>query len=120
MCKSAGNSGGKDDSDLRPTAALRPCNREHQTRDTTNTTRSLVLSTQTPEIAYFDETAVRIILGPMGIVQAVKILVSAVESEGGIMVGCFGDMKTFCQNGKLSKVVAVVKYCTPNAWEIYQ
>ncbi|GJV22802.1 hypothetical protein Tco_1375497 [Tanacetum coccineum] len=142
-----------DDSDLRPTAALRPCNREHQTRDTTNTTRSLVLSTQTPEIDYSDETVVRIIPGPASIVQAAKIRkladireggrdcvmptqdyirklledvgedtdftqgpwVSSVEYEGGITTGCFGDMKTCCQNGKLLKVVAVVKSCTPNA-----
>ncbi|GKE25490.1 hypothetical protein Tco_1440874 [Tanacetum coccineum] len=32
--------------------------------------------------------------------------VSTVEYEGGI---------TFCQNGKLPKAVAVIKYCTPNA-----
>ncbi|GKB45787.1 acyl-CoA N-acyltransferases superfamily protein [Tanacetum coccineum] len=28
---------------------------------------------------------------------------------------CFGDMKTFCKNEKLEKVVAVIKSCTPNA-----
>nr|GEV04304.1 retrovirus-related Pol polyprotein from transposon TNT 1-94 [Tanacetum cinerariifolium] len=35
--------------------------------------------------------------------------------EGGITSGCFSDMKTFCKNRKLEKVVAVIKSCTPNA-----
>ncbi|GJY42373.1 hypothetical protein Tco_0429643 [Tanacetum coccineum] len=116
-----------DDSDLRPTAALRPCNREHQTRDTIRTTRNLVPSTQTPEIDYFDEMAIRIISGPADYIR--KLIkdvggdvdftrgswVSAVEYEGGITTGCFRNMKTFCQNGKLPKVVTVVKSYTPNA-----
>nr|GEW31401.1 ferredoxin-thioredoxin reductase catalytic chain, chloroplastic [Tanacetum cinerariifolium] len=43
--------------------------------------------------------------------------VSAVEYlnvEGGITSGCFGDMKTFCKNGKLEKIVVVIKSCTSN------
>ncbi|GKA92838.1 hypothetical protein Tco_0814763, partial [Tanacetum coccineum] len=46
------------------------------------------------------------------------VWVSAVEylnAEGGIVSGYFRDMKTFCQNGKLAKVVVVIKSCTPNA-----
>ncbi|GJV15112.1 RNA-directed DNA polymerase, eukaryota [Tanacetum coccineum] len=35
--------------------------------------------------------------------------------EGGIASGCFGDMKTFYKNGKLEKVIAVIKSCTPHA-----
>nr|GEX57662.1 RNA-directed DNA polymerase, eukaryota [Tanacetum cinerariifolium] len=35
-------------------------------------------------------------------------------AEGSITTGCFGDMKTFIKNGKLEKVVAVIKSCTPN------
>ncbi|GJU67569.1 transposase, MuDR, MULE transposase domain protein, partial [Tanacetum coccineum] len=34
--------------------------------------------------------------------------------EGSIATGCFGDMKTFIKNGKIEKVVAVIKSCTPN------
>ncbi|GJY71315.1 hypothetical protein Tco_0475018 [Tanacetum coccineum] len=41
--------------------------------------------------------------------------VQYLNAEGGIASGCFGDMKTFCMNEKLEKVVAVIKSCTPNA-----
>ncbi|GJR46566.1 hypothetical protein Tco_1314669 [Tanacetum coccineum] len=34
--------------------------------------------------------------------------------EGVIAYGCLGDMKTYCKNGKLEKVVGVVMTCTPN------
>nr|GEW30835.1 hypothetical protein [Tanacetum cinerariifolium] len=34
--------------------------------------------------------------------------------EGSITTGCFGDMKTFIKSGKVEKVVAVIKSCTPN------
>nr|GEU38474.1 hypothetical protein [Tanacetum cinerariifolium] len=82
--------------------------------------------------------------GPAGIVQAAKLRkredtrecgkliedvgedddftrgpwVTAVEYanvEGGITTGCLGDVKTFCQNGKLLKFVAVIKSFMPNA-----
>ncbi|GKC42900.1 bulb-type lectin domain-containing protein [Tanacetum coccineum] len=36
-------------------------------------------------------------------------------AEEGIAIGCFGDMRTFCNNEKLEKVVAIIKSCTPNA-----
>ncbi|GJU25446.1 transposase, MuDR, MULE transposase domain protein [Tanacetum coccineum] len=35
--------------------------------------------------------------------------------DGGIVTGCFGDVKKFLKNGKLKKVVAVIKSCTLNA-----
>ncbi|GJT01576.1 hypothetical protein Tco_0822745 [Tanacetum coccineum] len=38
-----------------------------------------------------------------------------VNVDGGIVTGCFGDVKKFLKNGKLEKVVAVIKSCTPNA-----
>ncbi|GJV12087.1 hypothetical protein Tco_1353628 [Tanacetum coccineum] len=41
--------------------------------------------------------------------------VEYLNAEGGFASGNFGDIKTFCQNGKLEKVVAVIKSCTPNA-----
>nr|GEU69692.1 hypothetical protein [Tanacetum cinerariifolium] len=40
--------------------------------------------------------------------------VQYVAVEGSIIIGCFGDTKTFCKNGKLENVVAVIKSCTPN------
>nr|GEX12130.1 hypothetical protein [Tanacetum cinerariifolium] len=39
--------------------------------------------------------------------------VQYLAAEGSITTGCFGDMKTFIKNGKLEKVVAVIKSCTP-------
>nr|GEY77418.1 hypothetical protein [Tanacetum cinerariifolium] len=38
-----------------------------------------------------------------------------VNVEGGIMMGCFGDVNIFLKNGKFEKIVAVIKSCTPNA-----
>nr|GEV47824.1 hypothetical protein [Tanacetum cinerariifolium] len=38
-----------------------------------------------------------------------------VNVDGGIVTGYFGDVKKFLKNGKLEKVVAVIKSCTPNA-----
>nr|GEU37633.1 hypothetical protein [Tanacetum cinerariifolium] len=38
-----------------------------------------------------------------------------VNVDGGILTGCFRDVKKFLKNGKLEKVVAVIKYCTLNA-----
>ncbi|GKA17475.1 hypothetical protein Tco_0697312 [Tanacetum coccineum] len=38
-----------------------------------------------------------------------------VQCDGGIVTGCFGDVKKFLKNGKLENVVAVIKSCTPNA-----
>ncbi|GJT71808.1 hypothetical protein Tco_1031094 [Tanacetum coccineum] len=36
-------------------------------------------------------------------------VVQDLDVEGGITSGCFGDMKTFYKDGKLIKVVAVIK-----------
>ncbi|GJX21348.1 putative nucleotidyltransferase, ribonuclease H [Tanacetum coccineum] len=38
-----------------------------------------------------------------------------VNVDGGIVTGCFGDVKKFLKNGKLEKVVVVIKSCTSNA-----
>nr|GEY76718.1 hypothetical protein [Tanacetum cinerariifolium] len=40
--------------------------------------------------------------------------VQYLAAEGSITTGCFGDMKTIIKNGKLEKVVAVIKSCAPN------
>ncbi|GJW52205.1 putative reverse transcriptase domain-containing protein, partial [Tanacetum coccineum] len=71
-----------------------------------------------------------IIPGPASIVQTDKlhkiadtreggeesvIIVEYVNVDGGIVTGCFGDVKKFLKNGKLEQVVALIKSCTPNA-----
>nr|GEW11356.1 hypothetical protein [Tanacetum cinerariifolium] len=38
-----------------------------------------------------------------------------VNVDGGIVTGCFGDVKKFLKNEKLEQIVAVIKSCTPNA-----
>ncbi|GJW40763.1 hypothetical protein Tco_0066608 [Tanacetum coccineum] len=79
---------------------------------------------------------IRILPSPAGIVQTAKLrnLIDTREGEdddftcaprlsaihyvnvdGGIVMGCFGDVKKFLKNGKLEKIVAVIKSCTPNA-----
>ncbi|PWA70286.1 hypothetical protein CTI12_AA290230 [Artemisia annua] len=43
--------------------------------------------------------------------------VSAIEfinGDGGMMVGVFADIQKFCNKGKVEKVVAIIKSCTPN------
>ncbi|GKC25933.1 reverse transcriptase domain-containing protein [Tanacetum coccineum] len=37
------------------------------------------------------------------------------HGEGVIAYGCLGDMKTYCENRKLERVIGVVMTCTPNA-----
>ncbi|GKD62316.1 hypothetical protein Tco_1299825 [Tanacetum coccineum] len=38
-------------------------------------------------------------------------VVEYVNVDGGIVTGCFGDVKKFLKNGKLEKVVAIIKSC---------
>ncbi|GJX71557.1 hypothetical protein Tco_0308728 [Tanacetum coccineum] len=37
-----------------------------------------------------------------------------VNVDGGVVTGCFGDVNKCLKNGKLEKVVAVIKSCIPN------
>nr|GEW14477.1 hypothetical protein [Tanacetum cinerariifolium] len=74
----------------------------------------------------------RIIPGPMGILQKVKVnedvsqddhfmqgpwpqAIVYLHGEGVIVSGCLCDMKKHCIKGKLELVVGVVKSCTPNS-----
>nr|GEV18408.1 hypothetical protein [Tanacetum cinerariifolium] len=41
-----------------------------------------------------------------------------VNVDGGIVTGCFRDVKKFLKNGKIKKVDVVIKSCTPNALSI--
>ncbi|GJZ13611.1 hypothetical protein Tco_0548841 [Tanacetum coccineum] len=38
-----------------------------------------------------------------------------VNVDGGIVMGCFGDVKKCLKNRKLEKAIAVIKSCTPNS-----
>ncbi|GKA44672.1 hypothetical protein Tco_0737468 [Tanacetum coccineum] len=38
-----------------------------------------------------------------------------VNTNGGTVTGCLGDIKNFLKNGKLDQVVVIVKSCSPNA-----
>ncbi|GKE75295.1 GPCR kinase, partial [Tanacetum coccineum] len=38
-----------------------------------------------------------------------------VNTNGGTVTGCLGDIKNILKNGKLYQVVAIVKSCSPNA-----
>nr|GEU37006.1 hypothetical protein [Tanacetum cinerariifolium] len=42
-------------------------------------------------------------------------VVKYVNADGGIVTGCFGDVKKFLKNGKFERVVTVINSCTPNA-----
>nr|GEY66154.1 transposase, MuDR, MULE transposase domain protein [Tanacetum cinerariifolium] len=42
-------------------------------------------------------------------------VIDYVSVDGGIVTGCFGDVKKFLKNVKLEQIVAVIKSCTPNA-----
>ncbi|GJX33584.1 transposase, MuDR, MULE transposase domain protein [Tanacetum coccineum] len=42
-------------------------------------------------------------------------VVEYVNVDGGIVTGCLGDVNKFLKNGKLEKVVVIIKSCTLNA-----
>ncbi|GJW72567.1 hypothetical protein Tco_0129484 [Tanacetum coccineum] len=118
-----------DDSDLRLTPVVRPSNNPHIVPEITTTTQTL-LSSQNNQVDNCVVKPIRIIPGPAGIVQMTKlhklvdtregreesvIAIDYVNVDGGIVTGCFRDVKKFLKNGKLKKVVVVIKSCTPNA-----
>nr|GEY65952.1 hypothetical protein [Tanacetum cinerariifolium] len=122
-----------DDYDLRLTPIIRSNNNPHILLDITNTTQTL-FSSQNHHVHNYVVKAIRIVPGPAGIVQTAKLrkiadtregreesvmsmqdVVEYVNVDGGIVTGCFGDVKKFLKNGKLKKVVAIIMYCTLNA-----
>ncbi|GKC55866.1 ribonuclease H-like domain-containing protein [Tanacetum coccineum] len=139
--------------DLPLTSVLRPCNRHVRETITITSTQNTDGIVQVEEV---EEKPVRIIPGPVGIVQLAKICKESdiheggddfvlstqeymkqvvedvrededfnsgswvgateyVKSNGGIVSGCLGFIKTFLKNGKLEQVVAIIKSCSPNA-----
>ncbi|GJW01585.1 hypothetical protein Tco_1556836 [Tanacetum coccineum] len=144
-----------DDSDLRLTPVVRPNNNPHIVHEITTTTQTL-FSSQNNQVDNCVVKPIRIIPGPAGIVQTVKLrklvdtreggeesvmstqeyirkviedvgedddftrapwlsAIDYVNVDGGVVTGCFGDVNKCLKNGKLEKVVAVIKSCTPNA-----
>ncbi|GJU27685.1 putative nucleotidyltransferase, ribonuclease H [Tanacetum coccineum] len=118
-----------DDSDLRLTPVVCPSNNPHIVPKITTTTQTLFLS-QNNQVDIYVVKPIRIILGHAGIVQTAKlhklvdtreggeesvIAIDYVNVDGGIVTGCFGDVKKCLKNGKLDKIVVVIKSCTPNA-----
>ncbi|GJY04796.1 hypothetical protein Tco_0370736 [Tanacetum coccineum] len=144
----------RDDSDLLITPVIRPTNNTHIVHEIT-TTQTLI-SSQNNQVDNCVVKPIRIIPGPVGIVQMAKLrdlvdtreggeesvmstqeyirkviedmgedddftrapwlsAIDYVNVDGGIVTGCFGDVKKFLKNGKLEQIVAVIKSCTPNA-----
>ncbi|GKB18489.1 hypothetical protein Tco_0852412, partial [Tanacetum coccineum] len=122
-----------DDSDLLLTPVIRPTNNPHIVPEIT-TTQTLI-SAQNHQVDTYaeceqaldiDDSDVRLTPGrPAGIVQTAKlrklvdtqeggeesvIAIDYVNVDGGIVTGCFGDVKKFLKNEKLEKIVAVIKF----------
>ncbi|GJU21660.1 ribonuclease H-like domain-containing protein [Tanacetum coccineum] len=116
-----------EDSDLPLTRVLRPCNRHVRETITITSNQNTDGIVQVEEV---EEKPVRIIPGPVEYMKQVVedvgededfnsgSWVGATEyakANGGIVSGCFGDIKTFLKNGKLEQVVTIIKSCSPNA-----
>nr|GEV12986.1 hypothetical protein [Tanacetum cinerariifolium] len=142
-----------DNSDILLTLVIRPTNNTHIVSKITTT--QTLFSSQNNKVDNYVVNLIRIIPGPVGIVQTAKLrkLVDTREGreesvmstqeyirkviedvgedddfmhalwlsatdyvnvDGGLMTGCFGDVKKFLKNGKLKQIVAVIKSCTPN------
>nr|GEZ84448.1 hypothetical protein [Tanacetum cinerariifolium] len=117
-----------DDSDLLLAPIIRPTNNTHIVPQITTT--QTLFSSQNNQVDNCVVKLIRRIPGPAGIVQTAKlrklvdtreggeesvIAIDYVNVDGGIVTGCFGDVKKFFKNEKLKKIVAVIKSCTPNA-----
>ncbi|GJS52933.1 hypothetical protein Tco_0626295 [Tanacetum coccineum] len=124
-----------DNSDLRLTPVVRPSNNPHIVPEITTTTTQTLFSSQNNQVDNCVVKPIRIMPGPAGIVQTAKLrklidtregeyddftraswlsAIDYVNVDGGIVTGCFGDVKKFLKNEKLEKIVAVIKSCTPN------
>nr|GEW99031.1 hypothetical protein [Tanacetum cinerariifolium] len=100
-----------DDLDLRLTVIVRPRNNPQILLETTTTTQTM-FSSQNHQVDNCVVKPIRIIPGPAGPWLNV---VEYVNVDGGIVTGCFGDVKKFLKNKKLKKVVVIIKSCTQNA-----
>nr|GEY68880.1 hypothetical protein [Tanacetum cinerariifolium] len=119
-----------DDFDLHLTPAVRSSNSTHvQPSPYTRNPVTIILgpsgvvhvsSSTRVEPSTSNLNPVRIISGPARLVQQAKLLkekVSAtnyVNTFGGTVTGCLGDVNNFLKNGKLELAVGIVKFCSPN------
>ncbi|GJT25853.1 hypothetical protein Tco_0895790 [Tanacetum coccineum] len=95
-----------DDSDLRLTPIVHPINNPHIKvgEETVMCTQEYIIKV----IEDVDEDDDFMRASWLSVLEYVNV-------DGGIVTGCFGDVKKFLKNGKLKKVVAVIKSCTLNA-----
>ncbi|GJV70916.1 hypothetical protein Tco_1490911 [Tanacetum coccineum] len=113
-----------DDSDLLLTSVIHPTNNPRIVPKITTT--QTLFSSQNNQVDNCVVTPIRIIPGPAGIVQTAMLCKLFDTREGGeesVMstqkyirkVIEDVDVKKFLKNGKLEKIVVVIKSCTPNA-----
>ncbi|GKD93986.1 hypothetical protein Tco_1373823, partial [Tanacetum coccineum] len=107
-----------DDSDVRLTPAIHPSNNPHIVPEITTATQTL-FSSQNNQVAKCVVKPIRIIPGYAGIVQTAKLrkLVDTRESEEGSVMSTQEYIRKLLRmwNGKLEKIVVVIKSCTLNA-----
>ncbi|GKD58065.1 hypothetical protein Tco_1295574 [Tanacetum coccineum] len=112
-----------DDSDLRLNSIVRPNNNPHILPETTTTTQTL-FSFQNHQVDNCIIKPIGIIPGPAGIVQTAKLRKIVDTKEAwlsmsmlieGSRLAILEMSRKFFKNGKLEKVVAIIKSCTPNA-----
>ncbi|GKA08620.1 hypothetical protein Tco_0687951 [Tanacetum coccineum] len=82
-----------DDSDLHLTPVVRSSSSTHV------------------EPSPYTPNPIRIIPDPAGIVSTTNYVTATV----GTVTGCLGDIDNNLKKGKLDQVVAIVKFCSPNA-----
>ncbi|GJR59672.1 hypothetical protein Tco_0685395 [Tanacetum coccineum] len=103
-----------DDSDLLLTPVIRPTNNPHILRklvDTREGGEESVMSTQEYIRKVIEDVGEDDDFTRVSWLNAIDY----VNVDGGIVTGCFGDVTKFLKNGKLEKIVVVIKSCTPNA-----
>ncbi|GJR50258.1 putative nucleotidyltransferase, ribonuclease H [Tanacetum coccineum] len=112
-----------DDFDLLLTLVIRPTNNTHIVPEITTT--QTLFSSQNNQVDNCVVKPIRIIPGPAVIEDVGEdddftrtLWLSAIDYvnvDGGILTGCFGDVKKFLKHKKLEQIVAVIKSCTSNA-----
>ncbi|GJX33052.1 hypothetical protein Tco_0242907 [Tanacetum coccineum] len=107
-----------DDSDLRLTLVVHPSNNPHIVPEIITTTQTL-FSSQSNQVDNYVVKPIRItrkVIEDDDFTRAPwHNAIDYVNVDGGMVMDCFGDVKKFLKNGKLEKVVAVIKSCTLNA-----
>nr|GEZ97185.1 hypothetical protein [Tanacetum cinerariifolium] len=109
-----------DDSDLHLTYVVRSSNSSHVKPSPYNTNPVTIISDPSGVVHVSSSTRVEPStsnLNPVRIIPGLAVGVSAtnyVNTFGGTVTGCLGDVNNFLKNGKLELVVGIVKSCSPN------